>query len=256
MVKRLFDICFAATGLLFAAPVICVAGVAIRLTSPGPVFYQARRIGRFGHEFKMLKLRSMHVASDSKSAITSCGDTRVFLIGRVLRAAKIDELPQLWNVLIGQMSVVGPRPEDPKIVADHFSAADRTTLDVRPGLTSPGSIYNYTHGERLIDGVDPEQSYIERLLPIKMALERVYIQRLSLKYDLQLVVRTAWILIRKMMGHAEFANPPELQPALQDLGRTRKDTYADECPMAVSAASQTGFTFAVQSTRLHHGGTS
>ena len=216
MAKRLFDVIVAIFGLMVAIPVIAIAALGIRLTSRGPIFYQAQRVGRFGRGFKMHKLRSMHITANSGSAITSDGDPRVFPIGRVIRATKIDELPQLWNVLIGQMSIVGPRPEDPRIVADHYTQIDRETLQVRPGLTSPGSIYNYTHGETLVDSSAPERCYVERLLPLKLSMERAYVRKASLTYDLALIGRTIWVLLRKAVGHRQFAEPPEMRMALAE----------------------------------------
>ncbi|MCL4117576.1 UNVERIFIED_CONTAM: hypothetical protein GTU68_014616 [Idotea baltica] len=216
MAKRLFDIVGAVLGLLIATPIVAIAAAGIWLTSRGPIFYQAQRVGRFGRGFKMYKLRSMHVAADSGSAITAEADPRVFPVGRCIRATKIDELPQLWNVLIGQMSIVGPRPEDPGIVADHYTQIDRETLLVRPGLTSPGSIYNYTHGETLIDSSAPERCYVDRLLPIKLSMERVYVRKTSLGYDLSLIARTVWVLLRKATGQVQFAEPPEMRMVLAE----------------------------------------
>jgi lipopolysaccharide/colanic/teichoic acid biosynthesis glycosyltransferase len=222
MVKRLFDILVATFGLVLAIPVIAFGAIGIRLTSPGPVFYPAVRIGQLGREFKMYKLRSMHVATGQCSAITADHDPRVFAFGRLLRALKIDELPQLWNVLIGQMSIVGPRPEDPKIVADHYTQIDQATLMVKPGLTSPGSIYNYTHGETMIDSTDPERSYVDHLLPVKLSLEQAYLRDASLLYDVRLILRTVWVLACKAVGIRRFADPPEMRVVLADSAGTRR----------------------------------
>jgi lipopolysaccharide/colanic/teichoic acid biosynthesis glycosyltransferase len=222
MVKRLFDILVAMVGLVLAIPVIAFGAIGIRLTSPGPVFFPAVRIGQLGREFKMYKLRSMHVATGQCSAITADHDPRVFAFGRLLRALKIDELPQLWNVLIGQMSIVGPRPEDPKIVADHYTQIDQATLMVKPGLTSPGSIYNYTHGETMIDSTDPERSYVDHLLPVKLSLEQAYLRDASLLYDVRLILRTVWVLACKAVGIRRFADPPEMRVVLADSAGTRR----------------------------------
>jgi lipopolysaccharide/colanic/teichoic acid biosynthesis glycosyltransferase len=120
MVKRLFDVVFAALAIVMLAPACLVAAIAIRLTSPGPVLYQALRTGRGGADFVMYKFRTMHVIQSSHSVITAANDARIFPVGRILRATKFDELPQLFNVLRGQMSIVGPRPEDPAIVKKHY----------------------------------------------------------------------------------------------------------------------------------------
>src|SRR5947209_517094 len=125
----------------------------------------------------MFKLRTMHLRRRSDSSrITGARDPRVFPFGAWLRAVKLDELPQLINVLKGEMAIVGPRPEDPAIVARHYDALGRETLTVRPGLASPGSIYSSTHGDALLTGTDPEAAYAERLLPVKLALDVVYVR--------------------------------------------------------------------------------
>src|SRR6266446_6003127 len=152
MAKRLFDICVAAAALIVGAPLLGLAALGIRLASRGPILYRATRIGLRGRRFTMYKLRTMHVARAAGPLITGTDDPRVFAWGRLLRHTKIDELPQLWNVLRGDMAIVGPRPEDPAIVERYYSAADFGTLNVRPGLASPGSLFHYTHGDELLAG--------------------------------------------------------------------------------------------------------
>lgn len=213
--KRLFDVTASALALLVLSPLLAAAAVAVRLSSPGPVLYRARRIGRHGVPFTMFKFRTMHVANTQGSVITSSSDARVFPLGRLLRALKIDELPQLWNVLRGEMSIVGPRPEDPKIVADHYDQLGHETLTVLPGLTCPGSVHFYTHGEQLVDDGDPETAYVRRLLPIKLALDVIYVRQMSLWYDLRLIARTAWTILQIAGGRRSFPEPMEMAAALQ-----------------------------------------
>lgn len=213
--KRLFDVTASALALLVLSPLLAAAAVAVRLSSPGPVLYRARRIGRHGVPFTMFKFRTMHVANTQGSVITSSSDARVFPLGRLLRALKIDELPQLWNVLRGEMSIVGPRPEDPKIVADHYDQLGHETLTVLPGLTCPGSVHFYTHGEQLVDDGDPETAYVRRLLPIKLALDVIYVRQMSLWYDLRLITRTAWTILQIAVGRRNFPEPMEMAAALQ-----------------------------------------
>jgi lipopolysaccharide/colanic/teichoic acid biosynthesis glycosyltransferase len=217
MVKRLFDVVFATLAIVILAPVFLAAAVAIRITSPGPVLYQARRTGRGGIDFVMFKFRTMHVVQKSHSVITGTHDARVFPVGRILRATKIDELPQLFNVLLGQMSIVGPRPEDPVIVAKHYGPLGHETLMVRPGLASYGSLYNYTHGHLLLDDSDPENSYIDQLLPIKLALEVVYVRHRSLTADVCIVMRTMFTIVGIAFGKRLFAEPSEIEEARQLL---------------------------------------
>lgn len=214
MIKRGLDLLLASAALVATAPVIAIAAVAVRLASPGPALYLAPRVGRRGTTFRMYKLRTMHVDDGrATSVITAAGDARVFPVGALLRRSKIDELPQLINVIRGQMSLVGPRPEDPRIVARHYAPAHRETLGVRPGLTSPGSLYYFTQGERSIGQGAPESDYLERVLPLKLALDRVYVRRASLRYDLALMARTAVTIVAALRGRRDFPPPPELGEA-------------------------------------------
>ena len=215
MAKRLFDMAAAIIGLLLLSPVFLLAFVGIKATSSGPAIYRARRMGQHGVVFVMHKFRTMHVANQQASVITGVADKRVFGFGRLLRATKIDELPQLYDVLTGTMSIVGPRPEDPKIVEHHYNQLARETLNVAPGLASPGSIYNYTHGHLYLRDADPEGSYVRQLLPMKLALELVYLRRQSFTGDLLVIARTAITIVRIALGQRLFAEPPEMAEARQ-----------------------------------------
>ncbi len=215
MAKRLFDMAAAIIGLLLLSPVFLLAFVGIKATSSGPAIYRARRMGQHGVVFVMHKFRTMHVANQPASVITGVADKRVFGFGRLLRATKIDELPQLYDVLTGTMSIVGPRPEDPKIVEQHYNQLARETLNVAPGLASPGSIYNYTHGHLYLRDADPEGSYVRQLLPMKLALELVYLRRQSFTGDLHVIARTAITIVRIALGQRLFAEPPEMAEARQ-----------------------------------------
>lgn len=216
--KRLMDIVIAAAALILLAPVLVAAATGIWLASPGPIFYRAVRVGRGGDTFEMVKFRTMHQAS-SGGVITSRGDARIFPLGRLLRKLKIDELPQFWNVLKGDMSIVGPRPEDPKIVRDHYSHWMRETLRVRPGITSVGAIFYYSEGEGLIDDQDPEGSYVERLLPPKLALERAYMEREDSLWDLRCMVMTAIAIVAAAIGRPLRVSERDLEAATQWVPR-------------------------------------
>ncbi len=213
MAKRLFDCLSALIALILLSPLLVSSVIGVRLCSAGPALYRARRVGVGGHEFVMYKFRTMHVATRPGSVITASADPRVFALGRILRAMKIDELPQLWNVVRGEMSVVGPRPEDPRIVQQHFGPLGMETLSVRPGLASPGSLYNYTHGNSMVDQNDPEAAYVRELLPVKLALELVYVRHRSLRYDLLIVLRTALTIFQIGIGRKHFPEPPEMPEA-------------------------------------------
>ena len=214
MTRRLLDLVCAVVGLVLTAPVLALAAVAIRVTSPGPILHRARRAGLHGRSFTMYKLRTMRVEhGGSRSRITGVDDPRVFPVGDLLRRAKIDELPQLVNVLLGDMAIIGPRPEDPDLVAAHYASEHRETLAVRPGLASPGSLYHDTHGLPVLAGGDPEARYVEHLLPLKLALDLVYVRRASVAYDLVLMGRTVTVLLGKLFGRRRFPEPPELAVA-------------------------------------------
>jgi lipopolysaccharide/colanic/teichoic acid biosynthesis glycosyltransferase len=214
MVKRLFDVVCAAAGLVVLAPIVALAAVGIKLTDPGPVFYRARRVGYLGRQFTMYKLRTMRSGeSDTGPVITGHGDDRISPIGKILRKTKVDELPQLFNVLRGDMSIVGPRPEDPAIVQEHYTAPDLETLGVRPGLASPGSLYQFTSDERLLKADDPETHYVDKLLKTKLALDRVYIRRASLRSDLKIIGRTLFAIGAVAFGRRKFKQQPEMSAA-------------------------------------------
>jgi len=196
--KRVFDAVAAALGLLLLSPLLLVLALLVKLTSPGPVFYRQQRAGRHGKLFRIAKFRSMFDGSDQTGpTLTSAGDRRVTPVGRVLRRLKLDELPQLWNVLTGEMSLVGPRPEVPHYV-ESYSASQRRVLTVRPGITDPASIA-YRQEEQLLGAQpDPERYYREVVLPEKLSMNLEYVDHISFAYDLSLVLRTTGsILIPK-----------------------------------------------------------
>jgi lipopolysaccharide/colanic/teichoic acid biosynthesis glycosyltransferase len=195
MPKRLFDLTAATAGLVVLSPVLLVLGLLVRFSSPGPVFYRANRVGRHGVPFKLLKFRTMVANADRLGpGVTGAADARITPVGRFLRRSKLDELPQLINVVRGEMSLVGPRPEDPRYVA-LYSAAQRRVLDVRPGITSPASVA-YRDEAALLTGEDWEQAYIERIMPAKLELDLAYVERASLRTDLAIILRTLWRIVR------------------------------------------------------------
>ena len=218
MIARLFDLIFAGGAVVILSPVFLLASIGIRLSSPGPILYRAKRVGQDGKLFTMYKFRSMHLHKPgNRSRITSADDPRVFPFGVWLRFLKIDELPQLFNIIKGEMSVVGPRAEDPIIVEKHYRPEHYETLKMPPGLASPGSIFNYTHGERILKDGDAEAIYVSRLLPIKLALDRAYIRKASFAYNIRIILRTSYVILSKMAGRQNFADPPEMALATRLL---------------------------------------
>lgn len=196
LTKRAFDICLALIGLLILAPVFLYIAALIKRDSTGPVFYQGSRMGKDGKPFKILKFRTMY--EDQRSykgpSVTAQGDQRITPIGHWLRDTKINELPQLWNVLIGEMSLVGPRPEDVKIANSWPEDAAAEILSLRPGITSPASIL-YHDEERLLSGANFMDDYLKNILPDKMRLDRLYIRHHSFFSDIDIIFWTLAILI-------------------------------------------------------------
>jgi len=187
--QRLFDIIAASAGLLLLSPLLLVVALWVKFDSPGPVFYRALRIGRGGTPFRLFKFRSMVVDADRRGpGITTAGDARVTKSGRWLRRTKVDELPQLLNVLRGEMSLVGPRPEDPRYVA-LYTPEQRQILAYRPGVTSAASLA-YRHEETLLAGPDWETIYLQEVMPAKLTVDLAYMAQRSLRTDIQLVLRT------------------------------------------------------------------
>jgi lipopolysaccharide/colanic/teichoic acid biosynthesis glycosyltransferase len=194
--KRAVDVAAAAFGLAALSPLLVALGAAVRLTSPGPALFRQERVGRGGRRFRIVKLRTMVDGAQAMGPeLTAAGDARVTPLGRQLRRAKLDELPQLWNVLVGEMSLVGPRPEVPRFVAEN-ALAYRSLLAVRPGITDPASLA-FRHEEELLAArADRERAYSDEILPQKLALSRAWLERPSLLGDLRLVVRTLAALAR------------------------------------------------------------
>jgi len=223
MAKRLADCLISIIILLILSPLFLIAVVGIKLSSAGPVLYRAKRVGLNGCIFIMYKFRTMDSnETQLSSRITAKRDPRIYPFGLWLRRFKIDELPQLFNILKGEMSFVGPRPEDPDIVQQHYHSYYFETLRVLPGLASPGSIYNYTHGEKLIDVENTEDFYITQLLPTKLALDAVYVREASFLYDLKIVARTIWTIFCIMIGKQHFSDPPEMKK-INDIIYYNKD---------------------------------
>lgn len=214
--KRSFDVLLASFALVVTSPLLIIGAIGIRLSSPGPVVFRASRYGFGRRRFTMYKLRTMH--TDQRhfaSSITAIRDPRVFWFGGLLRKLKIDELPQLINIIKGEMSIVGPRSEMPNIVEQHYTPLQMQTMDALPGLVAPGTIYAYAHEEDFLDSDDAERAYVERLLPMKLALDLVYVFRASFAYDLRLILRTVWVIAGRLAGRRTFPPPPELEDARQ-----------------------------------------
>jgi len=192
---RLLDLSVSLLGLIVLGPVMLAVALAVKCTSRGPVLYRARRVGKDGRLFTLYKFRSMVVGADRGSKVTGSGDGRVTPVGRFLRRTKLDELPQLFNTLVGDMSLVGPRPEDPDYVT-LYSTEQLRVLRVKPGITSAATV-RHRHEEQLLIGPDWEETYRRDILPEKLRMELDYLSRRTLSKDLIVLAQTASALFTK-----------------------------------------------------------
>jgi lipopolysaccharide/colanic/teichoic acid biosynthesis glycosyltransferase len=205
-VKRLLDVSIAAWALFLLAPLLVAVALAVWLEDGGPPWYRGVRVGWNGREFRMLKFRSMRVgAAQSGVNSTASGDTRITRVGRFLRALKLDELPQLWNVAAGEMSLVGPRPQVPQDAA-LYTAAERRMLEVRPGITDLASIVFSDEGEILAGSVDPDLLYNQVVRPWKSRLALLYLDRVSWTSDVRILLWTAGALVSRRWALARVEN--------------------------------------------------
>lgn len=205
--KRCLDLLFAITFLVVFSPIYVISWLIIKIVSPGPAIYKAERVGKGGKLFKCYKFRSMRVDSGKVRLTTLGNDDRIFPFGKFIRKTKIDEMPQVVNILKGEMSVVGPRPEDKENADMVYVGEFKHILDIKPGLTSIASLYDYTHGELYED----EDSYEKEFMPKKLKLELYYVNHRSFWYDIVLILRTAWLIILKTCGKSDFDEPKELR---------------------------------------------
>lgn len=195
--KRLFDIVASACGLMLLSPLFLVVAIWIRLDSKGPVFYRQLRVGRNNKDFRIYKFRSMRIGADSGSLVTIGGnDPRVTRSGYIIRKYKIDELPQLINVLIGDMSLVGPRPEVRHYV-NYWTPSQMRVLDVRPGITDTASIRYSNENELLAQAQDPEDYYINVIMQDKIRLYLEYVDNVSFCNDIKLIFQTFKAIITR-----------------------------------------------------------
>lgn len=193
--KRALDVAVSAAGLAVLAPFLVAVGVLVRLSSPGPALFRHERVGLEGRHFVLLKFRTMTAGRSGGPEVTAAGDQSVTPLGRLLRRYKIDELPQLVNVLRGEMSLVGPRPEVKKYV-EAFAADYRRILEVRPGLTDFAAIAYRDEESILAASADPERAYVQDVLPAKIRLYFKYMEERSMKTDLVLLAKTIAALAR------------------------------------------------------------
>lgn len=200
--KRLFDLTVAAAGLIVLSPVLLVLAVLIKLDDGGPIFYRGVRVGRNGRPFRVIKFRTMRIDAEAVGGpSTASDDVRITRVGRWLRRSKLDELPELGNVLRGEMSLVGPRPE----VQDYvrlMTEDERAVLSVRPGLTDWATLWNSDEGAVLAGSADPERAYLELIRPEKIRLQLEYVRNRSFWTDLVILVQTVAAIVLRTKPEA------------------------------------------------------
>ncbi len=195
MTKRMFDLTVSVVGLVALSPLLLITSILIKLDSPGPIFYRGVRVGRFGKRFRIFKFRTMvENAEGIGASSTAEDDPRITSLGRFLRRHKLDELPQLINVLLGDMSLVGPRPQVPWAVA-LYSEQEKAVLRVRPGITDFAAVKYSNEGEILRGSSDPDQDYLEKIHPTKMSMSLEYLRQQSLWLDCKILVKTLSTLL-------------------------------------------------------------
>jgi lipopolysaccharide/colanic/teichoic acid biosynthesis glycosyltransferase len=195
--KRIFDVLVSSLGLLLLSPLMLAIAVAVKLDSPGPVFFRQERVGRYGRTFRIHKFRSMVSDADRRGGPLTVGrDPRVTEVGQVLRRYKLDEIPQLIDVVRGKMSLVGPRPELPRYV-DRYPIEDRAVvLSVRPGITDRASVAFLDESSLLAQAADPENAYIREILPVKLRAYRAYVEGRTFGGDLRILLETLFAIAR------------------------------------------------------------
>jgi len=197
MLKRLFDIVFSFLGLVLLFPVFIIVALMVKLDSKGPVFYKGLRIGRWGKPFWIYKFRTMVPGADKIGGpSTAADDPRLTKVGKFLRKYQLDELPQLINVLKGEMSFVGPRPEVPQYIELLSKEEKEKILSVRPGMTDYASLWNFHEGEILKGSPDPEKVYLEKIRPKKIELQLKYIEDQSFWLDIKLILKTIFKIFK------------------------------------------------------------
>lgn len=198
LTKRVVDFVCSSVGLIALLPLFVLIGLVIKLHDSGPVFYRQRRVGRYGHSFEIWKFRTMAVGSDRMGPpLTIDPDPRITPAGNTLRRFKLDELPQLLNVLVGEMSLVGPRPEVPPYVA-LYTEAESAVLDLTPGMTDPASLAFFDESQILSQSNDPESTYVHQIMPQKIKINLEYAERANLVSDIGVIMKT---LFRAARSH-------------------------------------------------------
>lgn len=215
---RVFDFIVSLIGIIMLLPVFLFAALLVKSTSPGPILYSQKRVGRNGRLFNLYKFRSMVVNADRiGTSVTTGRDPRITEVGKVLRKTKLDELPQIWNVLKGDMSFVGPRPDVPEIV-NNYTDEMRRILEVRPGITSNASLYLRNEEELLSLAGEPDKVYEEIFVPAKVVLAMEHVHRKSFLFDFGILLKTVWVLTAgRILTSREHPVVKEIKQAIERM---------------------------------------
>lgn len=209
-IKRFFDIVLCSAAIVVLFPVYLATAIAIKISSPGSVLYYSDRAGKNKKPFHFYKFRSMHNVDEKhkQKDLYTADEDRLFAVGRLIRRLKIDELPQLFNVVKGDMSIVGPRPMPMSSVDRQYCGEYKDILNVRPGLTSAASLYDYTVGESY---ANDENAYRDIVVPVKLKLEKLYLKKQGFFYDASLIWRTIKTILMVSLGQKKFSDQPEIK---------------------------------------------
>ncbi len=218
VVKRLLDIILCSFAVIVLSPLYLFAAVGVFISSPGSILYHSMRAGKDKKPFKFYKFRSMHQPKGKKKDMFMADPDRLFPFGQLMRRLKIDELPQLINVIKGDMSIVGPRPMTAEHVDEMYSGRYEKVASIRPGLTSAASLYDYTVGDTYHD----DAAYRREVLPVKLEMELYYVEHESFLYDVSLVIRTVTTILEVFSGKKEFKDQPELKIVRKRMRRAKK----------------------------------
>ncbi len=218
--KRLMDVLCSVFALIVLSPVFLISAIIIKLSSKGPVFYKASRVGINGRQFIMYKFRSMHVESNAVEKSFIADANRIFAFGNFIRKSKIDEIPQLINILVGDMSIVGPRPASTANSDELYEGEYAKIQNVKPGLTSYASLFDYKHGELFVSDND---KYIKEILPVRLELELLYVKTWNIFKDWGLIFSTILVIAQIVFGKKKFSYTKVEQSAIDKVATINKE---------------------------------
>lgn len=219
IIKRIFDICASGVALIVLIPIWIIAVLGILISDPGPIFYFANRVTKDNRKFKMYKFRSMRVDKNADEKSLRPDQDRIFPFGRFIRATKIDELPQLINVFIGDMAVVGPRPAAIDQISITRGGKNSIVANVKAGLTSPSALYDYLYG----DEIEDEDEYMEKVAPTRLALDRYYVGKQTIGYDIKMIWYTVLCICGTLLHRPQVSILNEMINAV-DVDKNEKET--------------------------------